>query len=326
MDIKNLLMLSMVKGIGPASIKKKRYQLLQEKSCETFLSSEGKDIEKEDLKLYANEADKIISDCKENGIKIVSILDNNYPLQLTEISDPPSVLFVRGKESLLNQVIAIIGTRKSTVLGNRIAEKVGAYFSERLSICNGLVEGIDEHAIYHNEHIAKNVIGVISGGLIYDKTCSSNHIRVIEDVLNAGGLIISEFYPRQKEDTFSGSKASRIQAGLSHGLILVESKVGGGSTYTLNKFVKLGRPLGVIHYPSSEEYNKSMDFEANRIIVESRQKGLLHLLNKKKMSSLNIGSIIPLESRADYEKLIQEIRNIISHGSINPPIFEYDIN
>lgn len=305
MDIRNLLILSMVKSIGPAYIKKNRQRISQEQSCETIVN-EHKPEEKDHLADYAKEADSIISDCENNGIKMVSILDEDYPTQLLEIGDPPSVLFMKGNASLLKHVIAIIGTRESTELGNRIAERVGAYFSEHYSICNGLVEGIDEHSIYHNGQVSSNVIGIISGGLMYNETCSTKHIKVIDDVLNAGGLIITEFFPRQKEDKFSGSKASRIQAGLSHGLILVQSRIDGGSKYTLAKFSKLGKPIGVIHYPSSEEYNTEA-FGANRLIVENGIDGLAQMINIKKSSSINVGSIIPLSSKADYDNLIKEI-------------------
>lgn len=307
MDIQNILMLLMVKGVGPAFIKKHKNRLAKEQSCEQIVN-EFKPDELENINTYSQKADEIISDCKADGIKIISILDNEYPNQLLEIGDPPSVLFLKGNESLLNKVVAIIGTRKSTDLGNRIAERVGNYFSAQYAICNGLVEGIDEHAIYHNGQIASNVVGIISGGLCYKETCSANHIKVIDDVLNANGLIISEFFPKQKEDKYSGSKASRIQAGLSHGLILVQSKVDGGSKYTLEKFVKLGRPLGIIHFPASEEYNTEV-FGANRLILEKGKEGLAQMLDLKKSSSLNVGSIVALSGKDDYDKLIREIEN-----------------
>lgn len=83
-------------------------------------------------------------------------------------------------------------------MGNRIAERLGGYFSQRFAICNGLVEGIDEHSIYVNGKVVPNAIGIISGGLCYKSTCSQNHIRVVEDVLKAGGLIISEYPPTKK--------------------------------------------------------------------------------------------------------------------------------
>ena len=308
MDIKNILILSMVKGIGPAFIKKNCHRLINDSSCDQIVK-ESKPEELDNLVSYAKTADEIMSDCKDNEIKIVSIIDAEYPSQLKEIGDPPSVLFIKGNLSLLNHVIAIIGTRHSSELGNKIAERVGSYFA----ICNGLVEGIDEHSIYVGSKVLSNVVGIISGGLCYNETCSSHHIQVINDVLEAGGLIISEYYPRQKEDMYSGSKASRIQAGLSHGLILVQSKIDGGSKYTLAKFAKLGRPIGVIHYPASEEY-KSDSFGANRLIVEKGVDGLAQIIGIKKMSSINAGSLVVLTSKDDYNSLIQTISD--SHCNV----------
>lgn len=306
MDVRNILILSMVKGIGPAFIKRNYSRLLQGVSCEQLVL-EVKAKELDVLGDYARAAEEIITCCNTNGIIPISILDAEYPKQLMEIADPPSVLFVKGNIDLMKRVVAIVGTRKSSNLGNRIAERLGAYFSQHFSICNGLVEGIDEHSVYNNGKILPNVVGVISGGLCYNETCSAHHRSIIEDVLSAGGLIVSEYFPRQKEDKFSGSKASRIQAGLSHGLILVQSKTDGGSKYTLEKFAKLGRPMGIIHYPSSDEYN-SDSFGANRLIIEKGMLGLSQLLDLKKTSSINSGRIIALTNKDDYEELIQEIK------------------
>lgn len=295
----------MVKGIGPAFIKKNCHRLINDSSCDQIVK-ESKPEELDNLVSYAKTADEIMSDCKDNDIKMVSIIDAEYPSQLKEIGDPPSVLFIKGNLSLLNHVIAIIGTRHSSELGNKIAERVGSYFADYFSICNGLVEGIDEHSIYDGSKVLSNVVGIISGGLCYNETCSSHHIQVINDVLEAGGLIISEYYPRQKEDMYSGSKASRIQAGLSHGLILVQSKIDGGSKYTLAKFAKLGRPIGVIHFPSSAEY-QSESFGANRLIAEKGKDGLAQMIGLKKTSSINIGPLIVLSNKDDYNKLIQSM-------------------
>ncbi len=305
MDIKNILILSMVKGIGPAFIKKNCHRLLNDSSCEQLVR-ESKPEELDNLIDYAKAADEIISDCEANGIKMVSIIDADYPSQLIEIGDPPSILFLKGNLSLLNRIVAIIGTRHSSELGNKIAERVGCYFAKNFSICNGLVEGIDEHSIYVEGKVLSNVVGIISGGLCYNETCSTHHINVINDVLNAGGLIVSEFFPRQKEDMYSGSKASRIQAGLSHGLILIQSKVDGGSKYTLAKYAKLGRPIGVIHYPASTEY-QSESFGANRLIAEKGKDGLAHMIGLKKTSAINIGSITTLSSKEDYNRFIKSI-------------------
>lgn len=305
MDIKNILTLLQVKKIGPAFVKKNLIRVKSDYSCMKIVQEVNSD-EINKLEQYAKVSDEIIKDCKLYDIDIISIFDSDYPQKLKEISDPPSVLYVKGNHSLLHNMIAVIGTRHSSNLGNKIAERVGLYFSNRFAICNGLVEGIDEHSIYHDDKILNNVVGVISGGLCYKETCSAAHVKVIDDVLKAGGLIISEYAPKQKENMFSGSKASRIQAGLSKALILVQSKVDGGSKYTLKVFSKLGRPIGIIHFPTSEEYNSEV-FGANRLIVEKKIEGLAKMLEINKASSLGVGNIIPLANKADYDILINEI-------------------
>lgn len=300
MTIKDILMLTMVKGIGPATLKKNINRLKHEINAYNLIK-ELKPAELENLSAYENEADVIISICHKEGIEIIDITSCAYPKLLLEISNPPTILYVKGNKKLLEKVVvAIIGTRHGTELGNKIAERLGEYFSQHFAICNGLVEGIDEHSIYINHKVVPNAIGVISGGLCYKSTCSQNHVRVIEDVLNANGLVISEFSPMKKEDLYSGSTSSRIQAGLSAGVILVQSGIDGGSKYTLDKFIKLGRVVGVVNFPANPEYQEDA-FEANRLIVEKKEYGLMKFVGLKTPKTLNVRAIIPIASKEDYK-------------------------
>ncbi len=298
MNITNLLVLSMVKGIGPAFIKRNLTRIMSDNDCLSLIS-EKKPDQVDYIPQLSAEAETIIADCKSEEIEMISIISSDYPKRLFEISDPPCILYLKGNKALLDKSMAIIGTRRSTAFGNKIAEKLGEYFSKKYAICNGLVEGIDEHSIYVDGTVLSNVVGIISGGLCYKETCSKTHVKVIEDVLSASGLIISEYAPHTKEDQFSGSKASRIQAGLSKGLILVQSSVDGGSKYTIASFAKLGRAMGIVHYPASNEY-MSDSFSANRLIVEKKNEGVAEIINLKSTSKLNISSITIIESKNDY--------------------------
>lgn len=306
MVTKDILILTMVKGIGPATIKKNIHRLKSGINAYDLIR-ELKPVELENLSTYENDAETIISICQKEGIEIIDITSVAYPSPLLEISNPPAVLYVKGNKKLIEKVIiAIIGTRHSTELGNRIAERLGGYFSQRFAICNGLVEGIDEHSIYVNGKVVPNAVGIISGGLCYRSTCSQNHIRVIEDVLKAGGLIISEYPPMKKEDQYSGSASSRIQAGLSLGIILVQSKIDGGSKYTLDKFLKLGRVVGVVNFSTNPEYQDDT-FEANRLIVKEKEYGLAEFVGLKTGKTLNVKAIIPITSKEDYKEFEDEL-------------------
>ena len=306
-ETKYIIALSQIKGIGSAFIKKhlgfiKQNILNKEKLCE--LSSK---IDLDDLEEYFNNASYIMADCEKYNISTVSIIEDNYPSLLLEIKDPPPILYLKGNKDLLEKAIAIIGSRKSTDLGNKIANKVGEYFSKKWAICNGLVDGIDKNSISNNKDVFPNVIGVLSGGLNFHKTSSKITIDLADKVLRNNGLLASEYEPNKKEDQFSGSKASRIQAGLSNSLILIQSSKNGGSKYTIKAFSPLHRPLAVVEFNSNSEYLTSESFDGNRLLIEKGKQGIMEMCDLKKMEIIKVFKIIKLEKSADYKALEQEI-------------------
>ena len=307
MKTRDIIALSMVKGIGDAFIKKNLNQIVLSPSLDDYISAANIELDEvSEIDHLLERADNILKECRDKGYKVLNLSENEYPASLKVISDPPAVLYMLGNTDLLNNVIAIVGTRESTTLGERIAERLGEHFSKYFSICNGLVEGIDKHSICIDGQFIPNAIGVISGGLNYTETCTSVHAKIIRGVIDAGGLIISPFEPNQKEDQFSGSKVSRIQAGLSSGLILVQSSVNGGSKYTVKSFSKLGRTIGVVHYPSNDEY-KAKDFGANHLMVEKGLNGVAEFIGQKTTKGINVKAIISIGGQKDYKTFNDKI-------------------
>lgn len=297
----NIIALANIKGIG-ASFMKQHINLisLYKDNLEMLVSLSNK-IDEIDLHTNILKAREIISDCAANGIKIISYLDADYPKLLLEIKDPPPVLYAKGNLALLDKAIAIIGTRNSTDLGNKIAQKVGNYFSNQWAICNGLVEGIDKNSILNEDAVYSNVIGVISGGLHFEITSSKITKEFAKKVLESNGLLLSENEPNKKEDQFSGSKASRIQAGLSKGLILIQSSINGGSKYTLKTFSELQRPIGVINFNSNTEFSNSDEFSGNRILLSDLNNGLQKMCNIKSNELIKTSKIISISGNEDYK-------------------------
>ncbi len=304
--LRTILAISKIEGIGDAFFMKHIDALMQgvDYALETLKQSDNR-ITDVNIEENIGYADAIIGQCAELGIHIIPIWDNIYPSKLREMSDAPVVLYALGNIDLLrNKSIAIIGTRKSSPLGEQIARKVGNYFAHNYSICNGLVAGIDKASILIDENDAHSmVIGVLSGGLNYTKCISAVSRHLAELVIKKDGLLISPFEPNFKEDSFSGSKASKIQAGLSSALILIESSIDGGSKYTIKSFAKLNRVIGVINYPSNEFYQTSESFSANRLIAESKLDGILQICNLKRQKSISIKDLVIIENQNGYRRI-----------------------
>lgn len=307
-SVKHILALSLIKGVGSSFIKRNIPLIASYIDNIEMLSSIGGKVTLEQFNYNLEYAQSIIDECSRQKIEIISIIDSKYPKALKEIKDPPPIIYLKGNSKLLNKAVAIIGTRHSSELGNRIAEKVGEYFSKNWSICNGLVDGIDKHSIFSNNKILPNVIGILSGGLNFNITSSKITRELSELVLENNGLLISENEPNKKEDQFSGSKASRIQAGLSNALILIQSKISGGSKYTLKTFSELNRPLGIIEFSGNPQYENDELFGANRLLAEKEIEGLLEICEIKKVANIRTKEFSTISNKQDYYQLNEKIK------------------
>ena len=303
----NIIAFSLLKGVGPAFIKKHLVSLRRGIEYPNDLSAIYDKFKLSDFEQNQEIAYSIISDCEKLNINVISIVDSEYPSSLLQIKDPPPVLYLKGNISLLNRAVAIIGTRKSTDLGNKIASRIGSFIGRNWSVCNGLVNGIDKHSIFSGNIILPNVIGVLSGGLNYEYTCNGTTKDMAQQVLSNNGLLISEYEPNRKEDQFSGSKASRIQAGLAKLLIIIQSSTNGGSKYTLKAFSVLERPLAVVNFKNNLEFSESVDFEANRLIVSKANQGIMEMCDIKRLDSILITKILRIESSEDYKLIENEL-------------------
>lgn len=309
-----IIALSDLKGIGPSFVKK----VVSDKSFETtnyleeikeITEANNKHFDEDTIYEAIENAKEIVYKCSEESISIIDFTNDDYPTALREIKDPPPVIYCKGNlELLYHKTICIIGTREPNENGAIIAERVGSFFSNaNWAICNGLAEGIDTFSIKTISGIQNNVIGVLAGGLNYNskKTLLKKTAENAEKTLENGGLLVSEIPPDKKEDTFTVVKSCRIQAGLSHGLILIQSSINGGSKFTTKAFCEIQRPLGIIN-PFKLDY-QAPTYNANREIIENNKKGIAKFTELKE-DKIQTKDIIVIKSKDDYtefEKVLE---------------------
>lgn len=320
--------LSYFKGIGPAFVKKMSSKHLFtsdniEQELEDLLVAGNKTFDASDIAFALESAKDVLFTCQNENILTIPLTSDDYPKALIELNDPPSVLYCKGNIKLLkSNIVGIIGTRKPNDIGQSISERIGQYFlKQNWAICNGLAEGIDNFSIKSKGHIQDNIIGVLAGGLNFNskKTLLKSTAENARLVLEKDGLLVSEAKPNNKEDTFSVVKSCRIQAGLSKGLIIIQSSIDGGSKFTTKAFSRMDRPLGVIK-PIKQDYNLP-SYEANKVIVEYGRTGLSTFIGLGE-SKIVLRNIFIIESKNQY----QEFEKLMSHNTIpneqqNPTLF-----
>jgi DNA processing protein len=124
--------------------------------------------------------------------RLLNCTEPDYPQTLLQIYDPPVLLYVRGDAEVLNRPsISIVGTRRPTLYGAQMAERLGREIAARgLVVVSGMARGID--AIGHQGAMAVNgrAIGVLGTGV--DVRYPKENKKLYEEVLERGA-VVSEF-------------------------------------------------------------------------------------------------------------------------------------
>jgi len=203
-----------------------------------------------DMKAAFDRAEVIIESSEKGHIRLVSFYDQLYPELLRDTNDPPLLLSIKGNVSRVNKLpaVAIIGTREPSDLGFRVGMRLGDFFGRAgCNVVSGLATGCDTAG--HKGCLAANGVttAVMAHGLdtIYPKENSA----LAAEILDKGGLLVSEYLIGQRPQANYFVERDRIQAALSKAVIVVETDIKGGSMHTI-KFAKTyGRQVAAFNHP-----------------------------------------------------------------------------
>jgi len=174
----------------------------------------------------------------------VAYLDDEYPALLREISDPPWVLYCRGRLELLNRpAIAIVGTRLATGYGRKVAEQFAEGCAGRMTVVSGLAKGIDAAAHRGAVSGACGTIAVLAGGV---DRCYPPENAALYRELGMHGLLLSESPPDTILHPGLFPLRNRIIAGLSYGVVVVEAARRSGALITADLAIGYNRDVFVI--------------------------------------------------------------------------------
>lgn len=205
-----------------------------------------------------------------NNIRIITILDKEYPSYLMNIYDKPIVLFAKGNIKLLNKKsIAIVGARKCSVYGRETAKKI-AYNLAKNDICiiSGLARGIDKYAHIGALEAGGNTVAVIGNGL--DNIYPYENQDLSERIVKNNGLIVTEYIIGTKPNKVNFPARNRIISGLSDGIVVVEASKKSGALITANIGLEQGKEIyavpGNIDSPMSVGTNELIRDGANVVL------------------------------------------------------------
>lgn len=184
----------------------------------------------------------------------IPCISDDYPPLLKEIYDPPIGLYRLGTYTPKLKTIAIVGSRRSTLYGLKVAKQLSIELAQ-LGFCiiSGMARGADSAA--HEGALVANgtTIAVLGSGLdiIYPP-----ENKVLYERIQEAGAIITELPFGTPVDKTTFPRRNRIVSGMVHAIIVVETDIKGGSMITARLAGEQGRQVfavpGQINHPLSQ--------------------------------------------------------------------------
>lgn len=280
-----ILTLQLLDGIGNKSIFKILEQIdftitsLNEllSFLKTLKGKKFQNISDDDIFEANIAARRIITNSELNDIGLLSFLDPEFPETLKNCTDekgkldPPLILYYRGDLSVLkNPGVAIIGTREPTPNGVKAGEYFASEFAKKgYNIVSGLAVGCDTSG--HRGAIFANGVttAILANGLDWGSIYPKENIDLAKEIVEKGGLLLSEYPIGQSCNRYGLVSRDRLQAGLSYATIVVQTGIRGGTMHAVNATIASNKPLFAVAYNSQQDINHEK-VQGNNFLIQEK--------------------------------------------------------
>lgn len=236
------------------------------------LSSLIRDASSSDL------ADRVAQHCQDNDVRILIAGDSDFPRLLTELADPPVLLFVKGHFQPSDQLsIGMVGTRHCTHYGRTMAERLSKTLARYgITIVSGLARGIDAVSHQGALDVSGRTIAVLGSSVtdIYPP----EHAELAKKIVEHGALV-SETHPFAKPKAGVFPQRNRIISGLSLGVIVVEAAERSGSLITARHAGDQGRDLFAVPGQANSRMSRGCNqlIRDGAILIQDAEDVIEHL-------------------------------------------------
>lgn len=241
--------LNSIKGVGPVTAKLLLKKFKEPKAIYTLDKIdllETKGVGKVTVEAIINSRDltkseEILNRCHKLNIKIVTYDDNLYPSQVKEYDKSPIMLYYKGNLNFDTRGIAIVGSRRCSEYGKKIAIEVGHVLAKNnVTVISGMAKGIDSYAHTSCINESGNTIAVLGCGV--DICYPKEHIKLMDKIINQGA-VISEYQPNTMPNGKFFPKRNSIIAALSSKILVVEATEKSGAIITADYGFKMKKEV-----------------------------------------------------------------------------------
>jgi DNA processing protein len=187
-----------------------------------------------------DEAARDLERWEQAGIRMVCVLDAEYPSNLRMIHQHPPVLFIRGIADERDVTsVAVVGTRQPTPRGIDQARQLATGLAASgIPVISGLAAGIDTAAHTAALDAGGRTVAVIGTGI--DRVYPAQNADLQEEIA-AKGLVISQFLPGSSPTKASFPMRNAVMSGYALATVVVEATHRSGARIQARLALQHGR-------------------------------------------------------------------------------------
>lgn len=254
--LRDLIGLTLIPGVGPLTARALLQQFGSPGGVLDASEARLKGVDGIGPKLAARIArarleldpDAELEACQRAGVTVTPRGSDGYPPPLEDIPDPPSLLYLRGSYEPGDALaIALVGSRKCTPYGMRVAERLAASLARvGLTVVSGLARGVDAAAHRGALKAGGRTLAVLANGL--GQIYPPEHDRLAEEIAGAGA-VVSEMPMGQGPLAGLFPQRNRLISGLCLGVVVVEATPRSGSLSTAHHAMEQNREVFAVPGP-----------------------------------------------------------------------------
>ncbi len=181
-----------------------------------------------------------LAEMEKQGVRLLTLEDEEYPENLRLSSFPPPLLYFRGSFDAMDRfAVAIIGSRRATQYGRAVAQEfAGRLARAGVAIVSGFARGIDSVAHRAALDSGGRTIAVLGNGL---SVCYPQENTHLGEAIAEHGALVTEYPMRTPPDRFNFPERNHLIAALALGTLVVEAAEKSGALITAREALEENR-------------------------------------------------------------------------------------
>lgn len=298
------------------------------KSVESFFSASQQEVNAFCHKVKLKEVFSNISEvyaqsedlydfCEKEGIVFRSIEHPLYPERLKEIYEPPLGIFLKGGVEIFDKYalnhekvnIAVVGTRKARQYSLDVTKSIAAALAKkRFNIISGFASGVDSAAHIGALSSVGMTTAVFGCGIKY--VFPRENVKLLRDLYESGGVVVSEYLPKEKPQNYYFPQRNRIISALSDAVLLIEAGEKSGALITVKHALDQNKEVFVFDNEGDSRY-----YKGNDLLIKEGAKSISKA--EDIIAHLYGATLLPEQKNEEDSEVKDEVIGIFGQGPLS---------